>query len=121
MYVHSGSPARIISFAEQEEGLRIIGAEDAELLKQRLDAVMRSRPDHPALRERLALPAGRKEIGGIGVGRTNRGMRVQYLVRPRSVSLLEEPPLMIPDPEPARLPATVFPIEEISSYRQKHE
>lgn len=121
VYVHSGSPARIISFAEQEEGMRLIGAEDAELLKQRLDAVTRSLPDHPALRERLALPAGRKEIGGMEVGRTNRGMRVQYVLPPRNVSLLEGRPVTIPEPEPLRLPATLFPVEDISSYRQKQE
>lgn len=113
VYVHSGSPARVLHFAEPEDNtLRVVEGKDAELLKRRLDAAMRSDVGDPSLRERLALSVGEKKIGSIGVGHSNRSMRIHYVVRPRRVSLLGEDFYAVREPEPASLlpPLTVIEI-----------
>lgn len=112
VYVHSGSPARVLQFAEPEDSaLRIVEGKDTDLLKRRLDAVMRSTAGDPSLRERLALSVGEKNIGSIGVGRSNRSMRIQYVVRPRSVSLLGEDFYAVRGPESVVPPPPLPPIE----------
>lgn len=102
VYVHSGAPARVLHFADSNDrNLRIVGVEDAELLRQRLDAVIRSSAGNVSLREHLALPSGEKPLGGIDVGRANGSMRVQYTLQPKRLSLLEEPSYSVQKPEPA--------------------
>jgi hypothetical protein len=69
VYVHRGTPARTLILAEGSTAdLRIITAADTKLLRRRLDAAKAGRRDDPALREKLALPAGGKGPGKIEVG-----------------------------------------------------
>jgi len=57
VYVHRGTPARVLQFAAGTAAdLRILTQSDLPLLHRRLDAVHDDRRADPALRERLALP-----------------------------------------------------------------
>ena len=83
VYVHSGSPARLLKFATSvDTNLRVINEDDSELLTERLKAVQRCQEEHPSLTERLALRAGRKTIKKITVGRATRTMRIHYELTP---------------------------------------
>jgi L,D-transpeptidase catalytic domain len=69
VFVHSGSPARIVRFAEPgQSDITVMKSVDSKLLRARLNAVMTGRADDPSLAARLALPAGSKPKLGIRVG-----------------------------------------------------
>ncbi len=68
VYVHEGTPARILRFAgETTRDLRVLKSSDRTLLRRRLAAVVEGRPEDPALRAKLAIP--RKFASKIDVGR----------------------------------------------------
>lgn len=69
VYVHKGTPARILRFAAATSAdLRILKNSDQSLLRKRLDAVRNGRAADPALREKLAVPpkfSSKIEVGEI--------------------------------------------------------
>lgn len=69
VYVHKGTPARILRFAAATSAdLRILKRSDLSLLRKRLDAVANGRSTDPALREKLAVPpkfSAKIEVGEI--------------------------------------------------------
>lgn len=69
VFVHSGSPARTVAFADSTlAGLRVIYEIDEAVFKKRLEAVAEGRWDDPALTERLGLKARKRIRQGIPVG-----------------------------------------------------
>lgn len=69
VYVHKGTPARVLRFAAATAAdLRILKRSDLSLLRKRLDAVKNGRASDPILREKLAVPrkfASKIEVGEI--------------------------------------------------------
>lgn len=86
VWVHSGSPARIVRFGDIATGGFLVMEEiDDELLDQRLAAVLERRADDPSLTLPLAIEPGRPFPGGIAVGRVDRlhaANRILPLVEP---------------------------------------
>lgn len=69
VFVHDGSPARIVRFAEQwRSDIEVMKSIDTKLLRERLDAIAAGRADDPSLQRKLALPEGKKPAIAIGVG-----------------------------------------------------
>jgi hypothetical protein len=79
VFVHNGSPARILSFADSSlAGLRVIYEIDEAVFKHRLDAIAADRWADTSLAERLALPARKRLRAGIPVGSVNPNRFTQY-------------------------------------------
>jgi hypothetical protein len=73
VWVHSGSPARVVRFADSTmEHLRVMEELDGELLSARLDAVLERRADDSTLGAPIAIYPGRPFSGRIPVGRVER-------------------------------------------------
>jgi hypothetical protein len=78
VYVHSGSPARVIRFADESmTDLMPMKEADYALLAQRLDAVIERRWDDSSLTRRLAISARQRLTGRVGVGRIDPTATVQ--------------------------------------------
>jgi hypothetical protein len=73
VWVHSGSPARIVRFGDSTRGdVMVMEEVDDDLLDARLAAVIERRADDPSLVRPIALRPGRPFSGGIAVGRVDR-------------------------------------------------
>lgn len=93
VFVHSGAPARIVSFADSTlAGLRVIYEIDEAVFKQRLTAVMAERWEDSSLAVRLAIPARKRFSRGIAVGSVYPGRITQYRIS------IVSPPFQAPDP-----------------------
>lgn len=80
VYVHSGSPARILRFADPKRtDLVVMNELDVELLERRLAAVESFRWDDSSLARPLALPA-RKRFTKIVVGRVDPTAVIQFTI-----------------------------------------
>ena len=78
VYVHSGSPARVIRFAGADTaGMMVMNEIDYPLLAKRLESVVARRWDDSLLVPRLALRARQRISGKVGVGRINPTATVQ--------------------------------------------
>jgi len=96
VYVHNGSPARVIAFADSSmPGLRPLGTDDADLLAARLSAVASGRWSDASLAERLAIPRGKRLGLKVGVGQADPRLIVQYPLKIVAV------PLVLPRSRPA--------------------
>ncbi|HVZ41676.1 MAG TPA: L,D-transpeptidase [Candidatus Kapabacteria bacterium] len=81
VYVHSGSPARIIAFGDSAmSGLEPIYDIDKGVLKRRLSAVAIGRWDDSSLGARLVIPARRRLHERIDVGSVNPKLVAQYRI-----------------------------------------
>jgi hypothetical protein len=102
VFVHSGSPARILRFADDSVAdLQSIYDIDIELLKRRLDAVAIGNWSDPSLNVRIGIPARRKLDGKIAIGSVNPDLIVQYPIK-----LINYPALATPaGPAPRIVPA----------------
>lgn len=105
VYVHSGSPARIIAFGDSTmSGLEPIYDIDKGVLKRRLSAVEIGRWDDSSLGARLAIPARKRLHERIDVGSVSPKLVVQY------------PIPLIPVPvKPARPPIAALPKRAITT------
>jgi hypothetical protein len=82
VYVHAGSPARVIAFADSTlTNLRPIDENDGDLLASRLAAVAAGRWEDPSLGQHLALPRGKRPAAKVGVGYVDPRLTVQYPLR----------------------------------------
>ncbi len=104
VFVHSGTPARVVAFADSSlPGLQIVNELDAGLLARRLDAVTSGRLDDSTLIQRLGLAARTHFAGRVGVGSISPAFVAQG-----ELPLLD--PWRLPRPIPERiLPAAPLP------------
>ncbi len=109
VYVHGGSPARVIAFADSTTpGLRILSAGDADLLAARLSAVTSGQWTDTSLADRLALPRGKRLSLKVAVGQADPGLIVQYPLKVVAV------PLVLPRSRPAPSRATFLSVQPAS-------
>ncbi len=99
VFVHSGTPARILQFADStDSGLEFLTEEHQELLQQRLKAVTTRRAGDTSLSIRLAIPSGKKTFRKIAVGNAEGIAPIQYPVTPVRVPLLTTVPELRVEP-----------------------
>ena len=110
VFVHTGSPARVVAFADSSvTNLRPIDENDGALLTSRLAAVTAGRWEDPTLEEHLALPRGKRPATKVGVGYVDPRLTVQYPLPLIAVPVMPPPPaprlsaarLLKPSPEAA--------------------
>ena len=113
VYVHGGSPARVIRFADETmSGLQVMKPADYKLLEQRLDAVVERRWDDPSLSPRLAISARQRLSGRVGVGRIDPTATVQKAI----------PLIMLPIVPPAvREGITPVPVLSVVFHHEEEE
>jgi hypothetical protein len=105
VYVHGGSPARILAFADSSNpGLRSIYEIDTAILNKRIDAVRGGRWYDSSLQAQVVIPSRKKLPGKIAVGTVDPRMIVQYPIR------LIELPLALPQPDRKIIPAPSLPL-----------
>lgn len=105
VYVHGGSPARVLAFADSSvPGLRSIYEIDTAILNRRLDAVREGRWYDSSLQARVVLPSRRKLPGKMGVGVVDSRMIVQYPITPVDI------PLALPQQNRRISPAPSLPL-----------
>ena len=105
VYVHGGSPARVLAFADSSvPGLRSIYEIDSAILNRRLDAVREGRWYDSSLQARVVLPSRRKLPGKMGVGVVDSRMIVQYPITPIDI------PLALPQQNRRISPAPSLPL-----------
>ena len=93
VFVHSGSPARLLQFADSTtDSLQYITDEHQELLQERLNAVLERRVGDTTLQVPLAIPAGKKDFRKISIGRASGIRPVQYPITPIRIPLLSRLP-----------------------------
>jgi hypothetical protein len=93
VFVHSGSPARILSFADSSlAGLRVIYEIDEPVFKQRLNSVIADQWEDSSLTTRLALAPRKRLSKSIAVGSVNPNRITQYRIP------IIEPPFLAPRP-----------------------
>jgi hypothetical protein len=111
VYVHDGSPARILCFGDSSmAALQFVDSEDKSLLKQRLDDVQAERWDSPSLTTRLALPSRTKLPEGIAVGKVNARRITQ---RPIPLIRLTAPVMDTSHPVTIRKPVLYEPVAQV--------
>lgn len=92
VWVHYGSPARILRFGDSTSGdMTIMQTVDIDLLNARLDAVLARRTDDTSLARRIALRPGKPFSARIAVGRIDRQNRANWpldLVRPATATIV---------------------------------
>jgi hypothetical protein len=110
VWVHSGSPARLVRFADSTmPGLQVMETIDADLLQARLSAVLERRAADPSLATPLAISPGRPFTGRIGVGRVDRGHDAN-----RTLPLVTLAPRTIPARTESPAPARVLPVPNVT-------
>lgn len=114
VYVHSGSPARILKFADSSlSGLQSIYDIDPIVINRRLEAVQIGRWYDSSLHVRIAITPRKTLPKKIGVGAVNSRLVVQYPIRPVSL------PVAAPVPVPriaAALPLPAPPDGEVGEH-----
>jgi hypothetical protein len=107
VWVHGGSPARVLRFADSAmPGLRIMDVIDDDLLDARLDAVLGRRAEDSSLATPIALRPGRPFSGGIAVGRVapshsaDRTLPLRTIPHPALVVRTERPEMVTAIEEP---------------------
>lgn len=96
VYVHSGTPARVLLFADttRQPEVIVLNNVNSPLLQQRLDAVLGLRWQDTALWQPLALPPRTKFTATVGVG----------VAAPKIITQFQLPVFRLPVPPPS--PAT---------------
>lgn len=103
VYVHSGSPARLLRFADSsEKNLLPLDETDPELLDQRLDAVMHHQWDASSLTQRVVIPARLKFTEQIDVGWVESERVTQFPIKLIEIRPVPNPPREKVDPIRAR-------------------
>lgn len=105
VYVHGGSPARILAFADSSSpGLQSIYEIDTAILNRRIDAVRTGRWYDSSLQAQIVIPFRKKLPGKIAVGVVDSRMIVRYPITPRHL------PIDLPRPERRIAPAASLPL-----------
>jgi hypothetical protein len=107
IYIHSGSPARILRFADSTlPGLQMIDRIGSDTFARRLNAVMANRWDDSLLSARIAIPPRSRFTTRLGVGRVDPKRVTQRPIELIKISPLsrlrnqEGPPRLFPVPLP---------------------
>lgn len=100
VFVHSGSPARTLAFADSSlSGLRVIYEIDEAVFKKRLEAVAAGRWDDPVFKERIALAPRKRVRGSIAVGSVDPKRFTQFTIPIINRTFTPAPP-SFPPPKP---------------------
>lgn len=93
VYVHSGSPARVLLFADttRQPEVTVLNNVNSPLLQQRLDAVLGLRWQDTTLWQPLALPPRTKFTATVGVG----------VAAPKTIAQFQLPVFRLPVPPPS--------------------
>lgn len=115
VYVHSGSPARVLLFADtlRQPEVTVIDRINPTLLQQRLDAVAGLRWNDTVLWQPLALPPRSKFTTTVGVGVAANNITTQFQL---PVFRLPVPPPLLPVAAPRPLGTWLRPIPTRSGY-----
>lgn len=106
VYVHGGSPARILKFADSSlSGLQSIYDIDPIVINRRVEAIQMGRWYDSTLQMRIAISPRKNLPRKIGVGAVNSKLIVQYPIRPIAL------PVAAPVPSHKISPALPLPVQ----------
>lgn len=96
VYVHSGSPARVLLFADtlRQPGLQVMEQVNTTILQQRLDAVLKSRWDDSVLLQPMALPPRSKFTAKVDVGAVPPRLIAQFPLPVFRIPVAPAPPVV---------------------------